>query len=65
MKVNVENSARLAYSIAEAGALTSLSRTSIWRAAKAGRIRIVKLGQRSLIPASELEKLCRVDEHAP
>ncbi|MEJ1966499.1 MAG: helix-turn-helix domain-containing protein [Gammaproteobacteria bacterium] len=44
----------LAYSIREAQKLTSLSRTTLWRAMKAGKLRTTKCGARRLIPSDEL-----------
>jgi len=50
----------LAYSIAEAERLTTLSRTTLWRAMKAGKLRTKKEGARRLVPVAELEAFVRV-----
>lgn len=48
---------KLAYSIKEACAASSLGRTSIWIHIKEGRLRAVRLGGRTLIPADSLHAL--------
>jgi excisionase family DNA binding protein len=49
---------RLAYSFAEAEVASSLSRATLYREVARGRLRLVKVGKRSLIPADALAKLC-------
>jgi excisionase family DNA binding protein len=44
----------LAYSIAEACKLTSIGRTTIYAAIKAGELRTHKIGRRTLISANDL-----------
>jgi excisionase family DNA binding protein len=51
---------RLGYSIAEAEIVTNLSRATLYRAVASGRLRLVKVGRRSLIPAPDLAALCGV-----
>ena len=48
---------KLAYSIKEACAATSLGRTSIYAHIAAGRLRAVRVLGRTLIPADSLEAL--------
>lgn len=46
---------RLLYSLAEFRNLTSLSKTRVFEELKEGRLRAVKCGRRTLIPAAEVE----------
>lgn len=48
---------KLAYSIKEACAATSLGKTSIYKNIAAGRLRAVRVLGRTLIPADSLEAL--------
>lgn len=48
---------KLFYSLSEFCAVTTLSRTSAWRAIKAGEVRTTKIGHRTLVPAVELKRL--------
>jgi excisionase family DNA binding protein len=48
---------KLGYSFAEAEVATGLSRASLYRAIGRGELRRVKVGNRSLIPAADLEAL--------
>ncbi|GAA4642002.1 hypothetical protein GCM10023115_03140 [Pontixanthobacter gangjinensis] len=48
---------KLAYSVQEACAATSLGRTSIWNHIKEGRLRAIRVGGRTLIPADALHSL--------
>lgn len=50
---------KLAYSIKEACEVSSLGRTTIYAHIKAGRLEIVKVGGRTLIPAAALESFLR------
>ena len=52
-----ESTAKLAYSIPEACAATSLGRTSIYAHISAGRLRAVRVGGRTVIPADSLYAL--------
>lgn len=52
-----QNLPKLAYSIKEACAVSSLGRTSIWSHISAGRLRAVRVGGRTLIPAESLHAL--------
>lgn len=51
------NNPKLAYSIKEACAATSLSRASIYLHISSGRLRAVRVGGRRIIPAESLEAL--------
>ena len=48
-------SGKLAYSIAELPAITSLGRSHIYEEIKAGRLRTVKAGRRTLVLAGDLQ----------
>jgi len=49
--------APLAYSIKEATRATSLGRTRLYQLIAAGRLEVVRIGKRTLIPAHALHKL--------
>ena len=53
---------RLAYSLAEAEIATGLSQRSLYRAIERGELKRVKVGNRTIIPADDLAKLCGVSE---
>ena len=48
---------KLAYSIREACAASSLGKSSIWAMISAGKLRAVRVGGRTLIPAESLHAL--------
>lgn len=48
---------KLAYSIKEACEASSLGKTSIWNHISAGRLRAIRVGGRTLIPAESLYAL--------
>jgi excisionase family DNA binding protein len=48
---------RILFSMAEAEALTGLSRSTLYRMIEAGKLRTVLHGRRRLVPAGELERL--------
>jgi len=54
---------RLAYSIAEAEALSGLSRSTLYRMMEAGTLKTVQRGRRRLVPADELTRLCSLDKN--
>jgi excisionase family DNA binding protein len=56
---------RLAYSLAESEALSSLSRSTLYRLIAAGKLKTVLRGRRRLVPASELERFIRENDTAP
>ena len=49
-----QNPEKLAYSIKEACKATSLSRTTIYSHVAAGRLHVVRIGGRTIIPAESL-----------
>lgn len=51
------NNDKLAYSIKEACRATSLSKTTIYAKIAAGRLRAVRIGGRTVIPAESLREL--------
>lgn len=48
---------KLAYSVKEACATSSLGRTSIYASIAAGRLKAIRVGGRTLIPAESLHTL--------
>ena len=48
---------KLSYSIAAAAAATDLSRSTIYNLVGEGRLRLTRIGRRSVIPASSLRAL--------
>ncbi|QIL01355.1 helix-turn-helix domain-containing protein [Sphingomonas sinipercae] len=52
---------RIAYSIKEAAAVSGLGRTTIYSLIAQGELRRTKIGQRTLIPRAELERILQVD----
>lgn len=54
MPTNENSVEKIAYSIKEACAATSLGRTTIYDHIAAGRLKIVRVGGRTLIPAKSL-----------
>lgn len=57
MNNEAKNTPKLAYSIKEACAATSLGRTTIYDHIAAGRLKVVRVGGRALIPAQSLLNL--------
>lgn len=51
------NQDKLAYSIKEACKATSLSRTTIYAHVASGRLRVVRIGGRTVIPTESLREL--------
>lgn len=45
------------YSIPDAARQLSISRSGMYRLIRSGEIRMVKIGHRSVIPASEIDRL--------
>lgn len=56
MTIESQN-APLAYSIKEAARVTSLGRTNLYQLIASGRLEVIKIGERTLIPARALHKL--------
>lgn len=54
--------APLAYSINEAIRATSLGRTRLYQLISEGKLKAIKIGNRTLIPASALHKLLEGDQ---
>lgn len=52
---------KLAYSIKEACKATSLSRTAVYSHIASGRLRVVRVGGRTLIPVEALRQLISGD----
>ena len=48
---------RLAYRVPEALYVSGLGRTKFYAEVKAGRLRLIKIGGRSLVPAEDLKAL--------
>lgn len=57
MKTNHHQPARLGYSIKEVCELTTLSRSSVYNHIAAQRLRAVRVGGRTIIPADSLYAL--------
>lgn len=49
---------RLAYRLAEAAAITGLSVSTLRRMAARGELRLIKAGRLTLIPATDLRRIC-------
>jgi excisionase family DNA binding protein len=50
---------RLAVTVSEAARLTSLSRGTIRNYARVGRIKVIKVGRRTIVPIATLQDLVR------
>ena len=50
---------RLAYSVKQFAATISLSQATVWRLIKEDKIRVVKIGGRTLIPADQIGRTLR------
>ena len=57
MKVESKDTVKIAYSIREACHASSLGRTTIYNHIAAGRLRAVRIGGRTIIPADALRAL--------
>ena len=55
MRRENETSARLAYSVSEAARAMGVCRNTLIKLVREGRIRVVRAGDRSLIPAASLQ----------
>jgi len=56
--------APICYSVADAARVLSLSRRGVYRLVEHGRLRVIKLGRRTLVPASSIRALVEGGEHA-
>jgi excisionase family DNA binding protein len=54
MHPNANNPSKLAYSIREVVAATSLSKTTVYAAISAQKLRAIRVGGRRLVPAESL-----------
>ena len=57
MENTMTNTEKLAYSVYEACEATSLKRSTIYAYISAGRLRVVRIGGRTIIPADSLRTL--------
>lgn len=57
MPTKSDSTNRAAYTIPEAAEQLTISRASLYRLIDRGEIRRVKIGQRSVIPADEINRL--------
>jgi len=51
--------AKLAFTVAEFLRAVGIGRTSFYELVKSGKIRVIKLGGRTLVPRDEAERLAR------
>ncbi len=51
---------KMAYRIDEACYVLGIGRTSLYALVKSGRLKLIKIAGRSLVPGSELERLTRI-----
>lgn len=61
MRTNHNSNVKLGYSIREACQVSSLGRTTLYRHISEGRLRAIKLGGRTIIPATSLDALLAGD----
>jgi|HigsolmetaAR202D_1030399.scaffolds.fasta_scaffold09238_3 excisionase family DNA binding protein len=52
---------KFAYRISEACNALGIGRTSLYKLVHQGKLRLIKIAGRSLVPRSELERLTRLD----
>lgn len=57
MQSNIEPTRKLAYSIKEACAATSLGRSTLYTHIAAGRLKVSRVGGRTIVPAEALHAL--------
>lgn len=55
---------RLTYSIKQAVAASTLSRASLYRAIRSGKLEVRRVGRRTLIPVESLHRLLEGDRDA-
>ncbi|MBX9740693.1 MAG: helix-turn-helix domain-containing protein [Beijerinckiaceae bacterium] len=48
---------KMAFSITDACSRLGLSRSTIWKLAKEGKLRLIRIGGRTLVPTTELLRL--------
>ena len=59
--INDKNENRIAFSVTELAELLGISKQHIWNSIRIGDIKKAKLGRRTLIHKSEVEKLFDID----
>jgi uncharacterized protein YaiE (UPF0345 family) len=64
METHVVSLQRMGYSLAEAEVMANVSRSTLYRAIDAARLRVVKAGKRSIIPADSLAAFCGLESTA-
>ena len=47
---------KLAYTLGEAAEALTLGRSTVWKLVKAGKLRVVRVGSRALVPVKELQR---------
>lgn len=62
MPTNPDVPPKLAYSIREAVRATSLARSTIYNHISSGRLKAIRIGGRTVIPADSLHALLRGDD---
>jgi excisionase family DNA binding protein len=61
--VSANDPPKLAHSIDEAGLALGISRSSVYALIKEGRLRVLKLGRRTVIPTDALQALVSGVDH--
>lgn len=61
----IPGSPRLAFSVHETAASLGLSTSSIWKWIASGKIRAVKVGGRTVVPTSELNRILSASTGCP
>jgi len=56
---NFDEVGRQAFSVPEAARMLGVSRATLYKLVAAGRIRVIKIATRTLVPASEIERIAR------
>jgi excisionase family DNA binding protein len=62
MTTSIQYPTKLGYSIREACDATSISKTTLYSHIAAGRLRTVRVGGRTIIPAEALRSLLKLEE---
>ena len=60
---NLATCGRLAYRVPDACTALGIGRTSLYELVKAGKLRLVKIAGRTLVPRSELDRLLSESMH--
>jgi len=64
MKEKIREIGRRGYSINETCATLGISRSTVWRLEKAGKLRVIAIGRRRIVPESEIDRLLSGDKAA-